>query len=506
MTPGLPAVLAGDERLARLVGGGSERAFAILYERYHQRLYRYVRAMLRHDADAQDALQSALAKAFSALVEDRRDAPLRPWLYRIAHNEAVSIMRRRRPEVELSAVGEQTSRSAEEEAGERAALAQLVSDLGQLTDRQRGALVMRELSGLTHAEIDAALALDPGGAKQTIFEARRSLGEFAEGRAMSCDDVCRAISDGGGRSLRGRGIRAHLRDCGGCAAFAAAIPARSRDLRAIAPPLPAAAAAVLLTRALGAGSGSAGGASGVVAAVAGKAAGITLSSKVIAGLAVVAVAGAGAGTAGLVSQPPPATGHAQSAGAARAGAVGRKHRRSPLTATATLVAPTSAGSSSGRSGRQRVIAPAHAAPAAHGHGRSGRASGVHREAAHGRAVHGARGHGHTPHRQNAGGSAVHGQSTHSRVAVVRGPHASPAHGSARQAGTRGNVPGGRGITGVTGATHAPKPASAHPGAAVGHGTPAVIGNRSRSSRAPSASTGAVTSTSSPAGASRNKAK
>jgi len=94
----------------------------------------------------------------------------------------------------------------EEEAGERAALTQLVADLEQLTDRQRGALVMRELSGLTHAEIDAALALDPGAAKQTIFEARRSLGEFAKGRAMSCDDVCRAISDGGGRSLRGRGF------------------------------------------------------------------------------------------------------------------------------------------------------------------------------------------------------------------------------------------------------------------------------------------------------------
>jgi len=482
-------VLAGDERLARLVAGGSERAFAILYERYHQRLYRYVRAMLRHDADAQDALQSALAKAFSALVEDRRDAPLRPWLYRIAHNEAVSIMRRRRPEVELSAVGEQTSRSAEEEAGERAALTQLVADLGQLTDRQRGALVMRELSGLTHAEIDAALALDPGGAKQTIFEARRSLGEFAEGRAMSCADVCRAISDGGGRSLRGRGIRAHLRDCGGCAAFAAAIPARSRDLRALAPPLPAGAAAALLTRTLGAGSGSAGGASGVVAAVAGKAAGITLSSKVIAGLAVVAVAGAGVGTAGLVSQPPPATGHAQPAAAARAGAAGRKHRRSPLTGTGPLVERTPAGSSSGRSGGGLVITPAHAAPAAHGHGRWGRASGAHREAAHGRAVHGSRGHRHISHRQNAGGSAVHGQSTHSRAAVVRGLHASPAHGSGTRAGAHANVPGARGIAGITGAPHGPKPAPAHPRVAVRHGNPAAIG-----------------STSSPAGAPRNKAK
>lgn len=310
---------------------------------------------------------------------------------------------------------------------------------------------------------------------------------------MSCDDVCRTISDGGGRSLRGRGIRAHLRDCRGCAAFAAAVPARSRDLRAIAPPLPAAAAAALLTRALGAGSGSAGGASGVVAAVAGKAAGITLSSKVIAGLAVVAVAGAGAGTAGLVSQPPPATGQVQPAGAAPVGAVGQKNRRSPLTGTATLVGRTS----SGRSGRGLVIAPAHAARAAHGHDHSERASGAPREVPVGRAVHGSRGRGHTPHRQNAGGSAVPGQSTHSRVAVVRGPHASPAHGSGTPAGTHGNVPSGRGLTRITGVTPAPKPARADPRAAVGRSTPAVIGSRSGSSRPASASTGAVTSASSP---------
>ncbi|MGO9820592.1 MAG: RNA polymerase sigma factor [Solirubrobacteraceae bacterium] len=53
--------LAGDERLAHLVRHGNEEAFAALYERYHQRLYRYCRSMLHNDADAQDALQSTFA-------------------------------------------------------------------------------------------------------------------------------------------------------------------------------------------------------------------------------------------------------------------------------------------------------------------------------------------------------------------------------------------------------------------------------------------------------------
>src|SRR5437879_4893639 len=89
--------LAGDERLARLAGSGDERAFAVLYDRYHQQLYRYCRSMLRNDADAQDALQSTMAGAFGALRRGQRDAPLRPWLFRIAHNESVSLIRRRRP-------------------------------------------------------------------------------------------------------------------------------------------------------------------------------------------------------------------------------------------------------------------------------------------------------------------------------------------------------------------------------------------------------------------------
>src|SRR4051794_25366682 len=85
----LPLRLLGDERLARLAAGGSERAFAVLYERHHQSLYRYARTIVRHDEDARDVLQTTMARALTALR--RRgvpDAPMRPWLFRIAHHEA----------------------------------------------------------------------------------------------------------------------------------------------------------------------------------------------------------------------------------------------------------------------------------------------------------------------------------------------------------------------------------------------------------------------------------
>src|ERR1700733_13609857 len=110
---------SGDERLARLVADGDERAFAALYERYHQPLYRYCRSIVRNDADAQDALQAALANAFAALRAGRRDAPLRPWLFRIAHNEAISLLRRRGTVAEPLDTRECDPRSVPERAGER---------------------------------------------------------------------------------------------------------------------------------------------------------------------------------------------------------------------------------------------------------------------------------------------------------------------------------------------------------------------------------------------------
>src|ERR1700741_279426 len=91
-----------DERLAKLVARDGAAAFAEIYRRYHQSLYGYCRSIVRDETDAEDALQSAMAGAYAALRKGERDVSLRPWLFRIAHNESVSVLRRRRPQ-EISA-------------------------------------------------------------------------------------------------------------------------------------------------------------------------------------------------------------------------------------------------------------------------------------------------------------------------------------------------------------------------------------------------------------------
>jgi RNA polymerase sigma factor (sigma-70 family) len=299
-----------DELLARHAARGSSRAFAVVYERYRRQLYRYCRSITRDDADAQDALQSTFAAALSALRRGRRNAPLRPWLFRIAHNEAISLLRQRRRQDEhrLSAAPPPAP-STEERVAERARWAALMSDLGELPVRQRSALLLRELNGLSHDEIAIALDTSVGGAKQAIFEARQALLDFEQGRAMSCDAVRARLSEGDRRVLRGRRVRGHLRACSGCAAFASAIPERRAQLRAFTPGLPSTAAAALLSRALhttslhggapatgagAAGTAAAGTAAAGTATVGTTAVGAALASKLLLGAALVVTAAGGA--------------------------------------------------------------------------------------------------------------------------------------------------------------------------------------------------------------------
>ena len=92
--------LLGDERVARHAAAGDRRAFEEIYRRYRQPLYRFCLAMVGNTSDAQDALQNTMVKVLRALPGEDRQIALKPWLYRIARNEAVETLRRRPDQVE----------------------------------------------------------------------------------------------------------------------------------------------------------------------------------------------------------------------------------------------------------------------------------------------------------------------------------------------------------------------------------------------------------------------
>ncbi|CAA9517476.1 MAG: hypothetical protein AVDCRST_MAG67-3149 [uncultured Solirubrobacteraceae bacterium] len=285
----------GDELLAGRAAMGDDAAFTTLYERYYGPLLGYTGSILLNGEDARDATQNALESALRALPARDASRPLRPWLYRIAHNEAITMVRRRRPQSELVEELEPTVPGPEVDAEQRGRLAQLIDDLRTLPERQRGALVMRELNGLSYDEIGLALGMSNDAARRAVFDARSALHDAVDGRATACASVRRSISDGDRRSLRARGIRAHLRSCDDCASFQHSIVARRTDLHAFSPWI----SGVAIFSTLGGVGGSAllaGG--GATAAVGGGSltwGGLPLAIK---GLAVAAVV-AGTGTAAV---------------------------------------------------------------------------------------------------------------------------------------------------------------------------------------------------------------
>jgi len=390
------SMLLSDERLARRAAGGEEAAFTAIFDRYHQQLYRYCLAIVGDAQDAQDALQNTMLKALRALPGEERELKLKPWLYRIAHNESIDLLRRRRATRQLDAELAAPTPPLADELDSRERLRQLLADLDELPERQRGALVMRELAGLDFAAIATALDTSPAVARQTLYEARLSLRRMGEGRDMDCMTVTKALSDGDGRVARRRDVSAHLRHCASCRDFRDEIGRREHDFAALAP-LPAALAAGLLQGLLG-GTGSSG--SGAVggAAIAGGAAKSIGSSAALKGAAaVLAIAAVGTGAAdrgGLIHLGLPGNGSnsvpahrvspaadsalparaARRIGAFAAGSHGSRVRRGRSVGSAERKdsgRPNAAGQS--RSGRDREEASPSAAASpgsgAHLHGR-----------------------------------------------------------------------------------------------------------------------------------------
>lgn len=396
MKAGTFAARRSDDRLAALVAEGNQQAFAVLYERYHQQLYRYCRSILHHDGDAQDALQSTMTAALAALRRGVPRAPLRPWLYRIAHNESISLIRERGKVQQATSIAEPVTESAEERAGERARFAQLMADLSALPERQRAALLMHELSGLSHDDIALALDTSPGASRQLIFDARRALSAFASGRAMQCEEVRRMVSDGDGRMLRAHNVRAHVRDCAGCHAFATSIKSRRVALNAVVPLLGPAAAAKLLARVLGAGSARTAAASSVGGAS-------VISAKLLVGAAILA----GGVTTLVTTQNLPAT-------------------QSP------------------RMDRQTAIALPPLTPLSHyPHLLNVNATGSHARPQHRAAVGiGARVAGGGPHRQRTARATLTPRGSGTVGSVVRKPTPVPGSGSASPAPSAGAAPAG----------------------------------------------------------------
>src|SRR5919106_5620091 len=146
---------ASDERLVEQLRHGNKAAFEVIYDRHHRGILAYCRHLLGSLEEAEDAVQHTFVAAHEGIVGGDRDIKLKAWLYTIARNRCLSVLRARREhsseEVEPSTAG------LADDVERRAELRQLLADLAELPEEQRGALVLSELGGLTHADIAEVL-------------------------------------------------------------------------------------------------------------------------------------------------------------------------------------------------------------------------------------------------------------------------------------------------------------------------------------------------------------
>jgi RNA polymerase sigma factor (sigma-70 family) len=228
---------ASDERLVAEVRRGNDSAFEVVYERHSRPVLSFCRHMLGSREEGEEALQHTFLAAWSDLQRNERPINLRPWLYAIARNRCLSLLRGRHPEP--AELHEQPSTAGlAEEVSRRADLRALLGDLRELPEEQRAALVLSELGGFSHADIAEVIERDEADVKAVVFRARQKLADWRAARETPCEEIREQIASLTGNALRRRSLRRHLETCPGCRGFRDEVRAQRGMLAVILPVAP----------------------------------------------------------------------------------------------------------------------------------------------------------------------------------------------------------------------------------------------------------------------------
>ena len=254
--------LRSDDQLVQLFRQGNEEAFRIIHDRYRARLFAYTRQMLGGSrSDAEDALQDVFLRAYNALRVDNRPVALKAWLYRVAHNRCIDHLRRPVPAAnEVFEMSRTPMPDPMAEVERRDDLRRLVADVQRLPEQQRSALLMREMEGLSYADLAEALDVSVPAVKSLLVRARIGLTEAMEARDTACCDIRDDLALSFGKGVRASAMaRKHMRECDGCRDYRTQLRAVSQGLGALNPGSHVGLLAKLL------GLGGAGGAAGSAA-------------------------------------------------------------------------------------------------------------------------------------------------------------------------------------------------------------------------------------------------
>ena len=181
-----PARLAGsallkaqsDARLVDLTRAGNDRAFEAIVARYKGDLLRYCSRILP-DGRGEDAVQQVFVNAYRALHRDTTPLALRSWLFGIAHNVSLNVLRQRGADHEPLEAHQGTEEPTHVTHERRERFREVLAAVAALPPGQRDAIVLRELEGRGHDEIARELGVTGGAARQLISRARNGVRQAA---------------------------------------------------------------------------------------------------------------------------------------------------------------------------------------------------------------------------------------------------------------------------------------------------------------------------------------
>lgn len=176
-----------DDELVRMAQEGDTRAFDELVVRYRDKVYRLAFKILRHEDDAAEALQDAFLSAFRGLKNFKAESTFSTWLYRIATNASLMKYRKRRDRhvsLEQSQSSDQGAEAIQLPDWSTQPLDELLDSetrsvmedgIQRLPEELRTVFVLRDVEGLSNAEVAEILGLTVAAVKSRLHRARIAL-------------------------------------------------------------------------------------------------------------------------------------------------------------------------------------------------------------------------------------------------------------------------------------------------------------------------------------------
>ena len=164
-----------DADLIRQATRGNVESFNLLVSRWEKRVYNYLLRITANREDALDLTQDAFLKAYQNLRKLDDPGRFAPWLYRIAHNEAYSMFRKRRPETDVDEMEPEATETHITVGGSPVFPIELslavASALDRLSTDQREAVVLKIYQGFKFEEMAEILSCPVSTIKSRLYTA-----------------------------------------------------------------------------------------------------------------------------------------------------------------------------------------------------------------------------------------------------------------------------------------------------------------------------------------------